>query len=203
MTIICILNVHNPSTYFTFRYIKIEFERFEVVHSCKLNNPEGKFEIGSFRKKLLSSPATARDFVCVSGFGLICLFVFFSPTHPFLCCFPVKTTRTCHHDLKCVQPEWINWSIHDSKCVLDLTSAPMYVLYRPQCVNVCRLPNLWPPFRRKNKSVATPSGSDVRLPEKQNAGKFQGRFREKKKKTTTLKTNFSRIANFAWLQLVC
>lgn len=81
MTIICILNVHNPSTYFTFRYIKIEFERFEVVHSCKLNNPEGKFEIGSFRKKLLSSPATARDFVCVSGFvSQTDLFVcFFSP----------------------------------------------------------------------------------------------------------------------------
>lgn len=29
MTIICILNVHNPSTYFTFRYIKIEFERLK------------------------------------------------------------------------------------------------------------------------------------------------------------------------------
>lgn len=64
-----------------------------MVHSCKLNNLEGKFEIGLFQKKLLSSLATARDFVCVSGFvSQTDLFCFFSlpPPPPFFAVFQSK-----------------------------------------------------------------------------------------------------------------
>lgn len=61
--------------------------------------------------------------MCVCFFLLSHTVLFFSP---FLCCFfPVKTTWTCHHDLKCVQTEWINWSVHD----LELATNSVLIFY--------------------------------------------------------------------------
>lgn len=129
--LVCILNVthsiHHSFYFIFFRYIKIQFERVKWYILVKPSDRVGGEGGGGYwkpacftRSSSLESLQTATDSVCKILFDRLFFFLYLS----FFRIFTVKTTWTCHHDLKCVQPEWINWSIHDFKFVLALRPHP-------------------------------------------------------------------------------